>query len=349
MIKFSSELNDKLNNLWIADSVKNQFISKLNTSLKKKLTSDSNPKTKAEVEAIAKNKFNELNESTLKEYFINALNVDSSKASNEGKTSVGFIKEMNVKTAHKGNFDIQNFKFNKTKSTISFDLVRSFFGLNSISVDNRSAEYSLAESTIFRFSNLKIESFVREVVVNSNKNGNKTKLIPSIIFSPTQLPDTKLQLIKYEFQGGNIDELRKYAEILYDYSTFDNVNEPVLKNKNPSKPSKEDFINNFLYGEGSILVQKQIWESVKKLDDKLGQNENGIFTIKSEIMESIDCDSQVFGNEFNIFPSFGFMLDYGQNNTTITASTTPLVIGTPIMYSTISNNEVDWEIYSLLS
>lgn len=329
----SKELNDKMNSLWVSNPLKESYkLSKLGTSLIDKLKfPELIAKTKNDVQTIADQKFQKLNQDNLKEYLINIFNINSyinnAKTTNKNGTHDTKQRVLN---------DVKNLKFNKEKSEMSFNLISTVFHKIDITVGNKNTTYSVVVSIDQKISNFKIESYVREIILK-----DKTILIPSIRNSLAQ-PNASFQLVKCEILGDE-EEHKKLLDLEYDFIEFP---------ENKPKPTKEEYISYILNDHAtSIRAQKAQFEPIRELGIKLGQV-NGVFTINEEFdkfkNENINDLTYNDLHRFNIFKNFGCEpIENESNSNNVVPSA--LKILSPIFYSTINNkNEVDWEIYNLI-
>lgn len=327
----SIESNNKLNNLWVTDTTNNALnISKLGTSLVDKLNSTNlQNKTKEEVQKIANNNFNQLNNETLKEIMFNTFNATSMYGHSTDK-----IIGVTQTAQNKFLYDVQKLEFNKVNSEVSFEYVMSIFQRISTSDGNTTKSCGIAKSIVFKFSNLKIESFVREIDWNK-----KTKLLPSIRISTNQ-PNAKLELVDYKILGDEND-LRQFAEFVYDIM-------PSQPNDKP-KPPKEEFINHVLNGENTFRYYKKEAEALKQIGNKFG-TVNGTFTVKENFPNfSISTDSWDYNQIAHLTSMFN-TLGYQRDPNSSVEKLIPSALNTNSVfaYSEVkNNNNVQWEIYEL--
>lgn len=205
-----------------------------------------------------------------------------------------------------------------------------------IHFNNQGVIYPFSNSINLKFSNIKIQPYVREFIIS-----NKTFLIPSIKIDTNQQNAT-LELIDSKTEDGDQTLYKKFLETAYDDLYHDKNNE--------HKPSKEEYVKIHLKDELSTDFTRWQMQEMKKLSKTLGQ-ENGIFKVIENFknLDSININKLNFQHiyVFDIFQNLGINVQVNNNGEDV-VTPTALILGSSIMYSTINDsNEVDWEIYTL--
>ena len=292
-------------------------------------------------------KLKELNEKQMEEL----LNVAFASLSNVIKSSVQLAPGYNTSDFQRNEISIKKLRFNNSDHTrISFELAQTIYSSSKIIQtisDSETKEIDVLRSLnsiVYKFENIKIESFAYEI---------NNKVLPSFKFSEQQPEEAKITVSSVSNPysvSSTKDEISKAIwnlvmsfEGYQDYVTSEEVNNFIDENY---QYYVEYFYNVFYKVQQLELSTKFNNNFLTKVE--IGGKESNIPYIQTLIVEPA-MNPIYLGWSWLFEESNEPITKEGMDLSTLKVKASPTIFNMPVLFSTITDDNIEFEIYNLIN
>ena len=292
-------------------------------------------------------KLKELNEKQMEEL----LNVAFASLSNVIKSSVQLAPGYNTSDFQRNEISIKKLKFHGSDHTrISFELAQTIYSSSKIIQtisDSETKEIDVLRSLnsiVYKFENIKIESFAYEINNKvlpsfkfSEQQPEEAKIIVSSVSNPYSVSSTKDEISKA------IWNLVMSFEGYQDYVTSEEVNNFIDENY---QYYVEYFYNVFYKVQQLELSTKFNNNFLTKVE--IGGKESNIPYIQTLIVEPA-MNPIYLGWSWLFEESNEPITKEGMDLSTLKVKASPTIFNMPVLFSTITDDNIEFEIYNLIN
>ncbi len=292
-------------------------------------------------------KLKELNEKQMEEL----LNVAFASLSNVIKSSVQLAPGYNTSDFQRNEISIKKLRFNNSDHTrISFELAQTIYSSSKIIQtisDSETKEIDVLRSLnsiVYKFENIKIESFAYEI---------NNKVLPSFKFSEQQPEEAKITVSSVSNPysvSSTKDEISKAIwnlvmsfEGYQDYVTSEEVNNFIDENY---QYYVEYFYNVFYKVQQLELSTK--FNNIFLTKVEIGGKESNIPYIQTLIVEPA-MNPIYLGWSWLFEESNEPITKEGMDLSTLKVKASPTIFNMPVLFSTITDDNIEFEIYNLIN
>ena len=317
-----------------------QIVNTINGNVEDSLSS-------SDVQIKVLTKLKELNEKQMEEL----LNVAFASLSNVIKSSVQLAPGYNTSDFQRNEISIKKLRFNNSDHTrISFELAQTIYSSSKIIQtisDSETKEIDVLRSLnsiVYKFENIKIESFAYEI---------NNKVLPSFKFSEQQPEEAKITVSSVSNPysvSSTKDEISKAIwnlvmsfEGYQDYVTSEEVNNFIDENY---QYYVEYFYNVFYKVQQLELSTKFNNNFLTKVE--IGGKESNIPYIQTLIVEPA-MNPIYLGWSWLFEESNEPITKEGMDLSTLKVKASPTIFNMPVLFSTITDDNIEFEIYNLIN